>query len=37
MIYRIEQDNYSEDFGKIIYTSSYPGIQNKKNGVGILT
>lgn len=30
MIYRIEQDNYSEDFGKIIYTSSYPGIQNKR-------
>lgn len=30
MIYRIDQDNYSEDFGKIIYTSNYPGIQNKK-------
>lgn len=30
MICRIAQDNYSEDFGKIIYTSSYPGIQNKR-------
>lgn len=30
MICRIDQDNYSGDFGKIIYTSNYPGIQNKK-------
>lgn len=30
MICRIDQDNYSGDFGKIIYTSKYPGIQNKK-------